>query len=93
MFFGDGDSSKLSEEELKVLMSLRRMVETKNIIALTPDQSKLALEMIDWFYQWKSVLRLGASLRNVALLLTGLLALWWAGQGWVIDFIRQAAGR
>lgn len=92
MFFGKGDSSKLNEEEAKMLSGLRRMVETGHIVALNSDQSILALEMIDWFTQWKSVLRLGASLRNVALLLTGLLALYWAGQDWIVDFIKQSAG-
>lgn len=76
-----------------MLAGLRRMVETGHIIALNPDQSGLALEMIDWFMQWKSVLRLGASLRNVALLLTGLLTLWWMGQDWIVDFIQRSAGK
>ena len=93
MFFGKGDSSKLNDDEQKVLSNLRRMVETGHIIALAPDQSVLAIEMIDWFMQWKSVLRLGASLRNVALLLTGLLTIWWVGQDWFIGFIQRVAGK
>jgi hypothetical protein len=93
MFFGKGDSSKLNEDEAKLLSGLRRMVETGHIVALNADQSTLALEMIDWFTQWKSVLRLGASLRNVALLLTGLLTLWWMGQDWIVEFIQRAAGK
>lgn len=88
MFLGKGDSSQLDEEEQKTLANLRRMIETGHIVALSPDQTKLALEMVDWFSQWRSVLRLGASMRNVGLLLAGLLSLWWAGKEQIIEFIR-----
>jgi hypothetical protein len=88
MLTGNGDSSKLTEAELKTLTELRRMVETKHIVSLTPDQTELVLEMIDWFSQWKSVLRLANSIRNVALLLGGLLVIWWTTKENLAEWIR-----
>ncbi len=88
MLTGNGDSSKLTEEELHTLSALRRMVETNHIVSLSPDQTKLVLEMIDWFSQWKSVLRLAASLRNVSLLLGALLGFWWVSKETMVEWIR-----
>lgn len=89
MLTGDGDSSKLAEQELHVLAAIRRMVETKHIVSLTPGQTGLVLEMIDWFSQWKSVLRLLNSLRNVSLVLGGLLVAWWTSKEVLADWIRS----
>jgi hypothetical protein len=89
MLTGNGDSSKLEQEELHILAALRRMVETKHIVSLTPDQTDLVLEMIDWFSQWKSVLRLLHSLRNISMLLGGLLVVWWTSKEAIVMWIRS----
>lgn len=93
MLTGNGDSSKLTAAELKTLTELRRMVETRHIVSLTPDQTELVLEMIDWFSQWKSVLRLADSVRNVTVLLGGLLALWWASKEQIVEWIRGVVSK
>lgn len=89
MLTGNGDSSKLTATELKTLSELRRMVETKHIIALSSDQSQIVLEMIDWFIQWKSLLRLANSVRNVAFLMGGLLVIWWSSKEAIAAWVRE----
>lgn len=89
MLTGNGDTSKLGEEEQHVLAALRRMVETGHLVSLNQGQTTLVLEMIDWFSQWKSVLRLLHSIRNVTVLLGGLLVAWWAGQEAIVAWIRS----
>lgn len=88
MLTGNGDSSKLTATELKTLAEIRRMVETKHIVALNAEQTQIVLEMIDWFVQWKSALRLANSIRNVALLLAGLLMLWWTSKEALAEWVR-----
>lgn len=93
MLTGNGDSSKLEAKEIEVLAALRRMVETGHVVALSPSQTDLVLEMIDWFSQWKSVLRLASSLRNVALLLGGLLTVWWTTKDGIVTWLRGVIGQ
>lgn len=88
MLTGNGDSSKLTQTELKTLAEIRRMVETKHIVALNPEQTEIVLEMIDWFVQWKSALRLANSIRNIALLLAGLLMIWWTSKEALAEWVR-----
>lgn len=88
MLTDNGDSSKLTGDELQTLAALRRMVETKHLVALSPQQTQLVLEMIDWFSQWKSVLRLANSLRNVSMLLGGLLLIWWTTKESLAEWVR-----
>lgn len=86
MFWGKGDSSKLDDEQRRTLENLRRLVETGHVIALDSDQAQLAIEALDWYQQWTSVMKLARSVRNTALLVAGLLALWWGMQDSIRDW-------
>ncbi len=87
MFWGKGDSSKLEEREAKTLADLRRMVETGHIVALTPEQSQLAIRALDWYEMWESTFKLIGSIRNTVILLGFLITLWWTTEGRVLDFL------
>lgn len=92
MFWGNGDTTKLSEEERTTLGHLRRMVETGHLVALSPKESETALAAIQFYGSWLSSLRLLNSVKNVALLIGALLAIWWASQGAVLDWIKAGVG-
>ncbi len=87
MFWGKGDTSKLEDREAQTLSDLRRMVETGHIVALTPEQSQLALRALDWYEMWESTFKLLGSIRNTAILLGFLIGLWWTTEGRVLDII------
>lgn len=89
MFWGKGDSSKLDEETTQTLAHLRRMEETGHIVALTHEQTQVALRAVIFYGQWESILRFLTSLKNVALLVGALLGIYWVSEGWIIDRIRQ----
>lgn len=88
MFWGNGDSTKLTEEERVTLDHLRRMVETGHISALSPKESEIALAAIQFYGSWMASLRLLNSVKNVALLIGALLAIWWASQGAVAEWVK-----
>lgn len=90
MWWGRGDSSKLGEQERQTLDNLRRLTETGHIVALDPDKTEVAEAAVDFFDNWSSVLTLLSSLKNVALLVGALLAMWWATEGWIVEFIQRA---
>lgn len=92
MFWGRGDSSKLDEDEKKTLGHLRRLTETEHVLALDPQRSEQAIRAIAFFGQWESMLKFLNSVKNVALLVGALLAIYWATQGSIIDFIQRVAG-
>ena len=92
MFFGNGDSSRLDEGTAKTLSHLRRMTETGHLVALNPQQSDIAIKALDFYSQWESAARLARSIRNTGLLVTGLLGLWWLGQGHIVKFIERVSG-
>lgn len=93
MFTGKGDTSKLTEFEKSVWDAISRLGETGHIVELTPDQSEIALEALSAYRQWMAVWSVARSVRNTALLIGGLLAIYWATQDWLRDFIvRTAAG-
>lgn len=89
MLWGLGDTGKLTEDERTTLAHLRRMVETGHIIALSPQESLLAKEALTMYSRWMSFTAFLNSLRNIGLLVGGLLALWWASQGALIEWIRS----
>lgn len=93
MFWGNGDTSKLSEDERMTLEHLRRMVETGHIVALTPVQAALAVEALSWYGRWIAVGQFLTAVRNVGLLVGGILALWWATQGQLVDWIRSVVAQ
>jgi len=88
MFWGNGDSSRLEDQEAKTLKDLRRMVETGHIVALTADQSKVALRAIDWYQSWEGTFKVLSSIRNTAILLGFLLTLWVVTEGTIADFVK-----
>jgi hypothetical protein len=92
MLWGKGDSSKLQDREVATLSDLRRMVETGHIVALTPDQSELALRALDFYGSFESSLRLMKSLRNGLVLAGFFITLWWATEGQIIDYLRDRLG-
>ncbi len=91
MFWGKGDSARLEDGERETLTHLRRLVETGHIVALDTDLAKIALRAIDFYSQWESVLRLLNSIKNVALMIGALLAIWWASQGAILGWIASNA--
>ena len=93
MFWGKGDSSKLDEETTQTLAHLRRMEETGHIVALTHEQTQVALRAVIFYGQWESILRFLTSVKNVALLVGALLGIYWVSEGWIIDRIRQLLTR
>jgi hypothetical protein len=91
MLWGSGDTSKLNEDERKTLDHLRRMVETGHIVALTPAESKLAQDALNWYGRFIGFGHILQSLRNIGLLAGGLLALWWTSQGAIVEWIRNVS--
>lgn len=94
MFWGHGDTSKLSDQERRTLGHLRRLAETGHLVALDPDSTEVAVYAVEFFGQWVSIIRLLGSLKNVALLVGVLLGVYWATQGAIVDWItRIGAGQ
>lgn len=93
MFWGKGDSSKLDEETTHTLQHLRRMEETGHIVALTHEQTQVALRAVAFYNQWESVLKFFTSIKNVALLVGALLGIYWVSEGWIIERIAQLLQR
>lgn len=89
MFWGRGDSSKLDPGQRELLEGLRRLTETGHIVALDSEDSKVAIEAVGMYANWRSVIRAMTSLKNVGLLVGGILALYWASQGALADWITK----
>lgn len=90
MFWGKGDTSRLEDQEAKTLADLRRMVETGHIVALSPEQSEVALRAITFYDDWESTFRFLGSIRNTVILLGFLATIWYTTEGSVIEFITGA---
>lgn len=91
MFWGKGDTSKLAITEQKTLGELRRLVETGHIIALTPEQSAVAVDAINFYSTVRAVGPLLVAVRNILLFLGSLIAIWWAGHDAIVTFIQAVA--
>lgn len=91
MWWGKGDTSKLDEDQKRTLDNLRRLAETGHIVTLDHDDAMIAIEALDWYRQWTSVGKLMRSVRNIGLLVAGLLGMWWATQGAIADWILKVA--
>lgn len=87
MWWGRGDTSQLGEEEKLTLEHLRRLDETGHLTTLNAQQAAAATRAVAFFGQWESMFRLATSLKNVALLVGALLALYWATEGWIVEKI------
>lgn len=92
MFWGRGDTSRLGDREKETLDHLRRLVETNHIVALDNDEALAAVRAVEFYSQWESMLKLLNSMKNVALLVGALLAIYWATEGWFIEAVSSIAG-
>ena len=87
MFWGNGDSAKLTDEEKQTLDHLRRVVETGHLRSLSPKEVDLLMELIQFYSNWIGSFRLLNSVKNIGLLIGALLAIWWATEGAIIAWI------
>jgi len=92
MFWGNGDSSKLTMEERKTLDELRRLVETGHLIGLTAEQSALALSAIRFYGAVTATTGVLAGFRNVLVWIGGGLAIWWATKDFIDAYIKSTIG-
>lgn len=92
MWWGRGDSSKLTEDEKKTLSDLRRLEETGHLTTLDPGRSGIGVRAVDFYGQWESIIRTMTSVKNIALLVGAILAIYWASEGAAVDWIKHIAG-
>lgn len=92
MWWGRGDTSKLSDEEKVTLAHLRRFEETGHIRALDDKRSETAMRGVDFFAQWESTLRTITSLRNTLVMFGGIIAIWLTFKTQIIAFFTAAGG-
>jgi hypothetical protein len=92
MFWGEGDTSKLTASERKALEELRRLAETGHIVGLSPEPTTIALAAIRVYGSISATYGLLAGIRNTAVMVGALLAIWWACKDAIIQFIQSAAG-
>lgn len=90
MFLGDGDTSRLGAPERKTLEHLRRMAETGHLHALSPKESLIAIEAINFYATVRSARNFLVAMRNVLIFAGGLIALWWALQDGLVDILQKA---
>lgn len=92
MFWGGGDSSKLTMEERKTLEELRRLVETGHIIALTPEQATMAVSALKFYAAVTATSGMLAGMRNVFVWIGGALAIWWGFKDAINAYIKSQVG-
>jgi hypothetical protein len=90
MFWGHGDSSKLSSDERVELDKLRRLVESGHLMALSPDQTKIALAAINFYGTVTATSGLLVGIRNVFYWVAGFAAFWWMSKDAVVTFLKTA---
>lgn len=91
MFWGNGDSSKLTPDEKETLQQLQRLVETGHVVALSPEQSKVALDAIRFYGAVTATTGVLVGARNVAWWIAGLAVAVWAAPDAVKSFIQAIA--
>lgn len=89
MFWGNGDSSKLSADERKTLDELRRLGEIGYIVGLTPEQTQVALAAVNFYSKLTAATGLIAGARNVLLFIGSLFVMYWATQDVVVQILRK----
>lgn len=92
MWWGKGDTSRLEEPERVTLAHLRRLAETGHVVTLESKRSEVAVRAVDFYSNWESFFSLLNSFKNIALLVGAMLAIWWATEGFVLEYIRNAVG-
>jgi hypothetical protein len=88
MLWGQGDSSKLQDDERRTLDHLRRMVETGHIIALSHDQGEVLLRALDRYSDWEGTFRTFKHVRNILGLVGFFVVAWWASGGDPVAFLK-----
>lgn len=91
MFWGNGDSSKLSADERKTLDDLRRLGEVGYIVGLTPEQTVVALAAVNFYSKLTAATGLIAGARNVLLFIGSLFVMYWASQDVIVQIIKKIA--
>jgi len=91
MFWGKGDSAKLTEEEKVTLDDLRRLAETGHIVGLSPEQTEVAVAAINSYAMVRSAWALVIGFRNALVIAAALLGFWWVGHDAVVAFIESVA--
>lgn len=89
MWWGDGDTSKLTEHERKTLNELRRLVETGHLVGLSPEQTKVALAAVTFYQNMTAATGLIAGARNVALFVGSLFVMYWAAQETIVSALKK----
>lgn len=89
MWWGRGDTSQLDEKARATLDHLRRLDETGHLTVLDARRAEIAVRAVQFYDQWESALKLAASIKNVALLVGAILAIYWATEGWIIHRIME----
>lgn len=92
MWWGRGDTSQLDENARLTLDHLRRLDETGHLTVLDARRAEIAVRAVQFYDQWESVLKLASSVKNVALLVGALLAIYWATEGWIVRRIIDIVG-
>lgn len=87
MWWGRGDTSRLDDDVKQTLEHLRRLDETGHLTVLDAQRALIAGRAVDFYAQWESALKLASSVKNVTLLVGGLLAIYWATEGWIVHRI------
>lgn len=88
MFWGNGDSSKLTPEERDTLDTLRRLVESGHVVALSSEQTKVALDAIRFYGAVTATTGILIGVRNVAYWVGGLTMAVWLAPDAVKGFIQ-----
>lgn len=88
MFWGRGDSSKLSVEEKAELEKLRRLAETGHIVTLSPEQTEIALAAIKLYGTVSATSGLLVGARNVCIWVAGLVMFFWTFKDSVTAILR-----
>lgn len=92
MWWGRGDTSQLDEKVRATLDHLRRLDETGHLTVLDARRAEIAVRAVHFYDQWESALKLASSIKNVALLVGALLAIYWATEGWIVHRIIDIVG-
>lgn len=92
MFWGKGDSSKLTPDNKALLENLRALEENGYIIGLTPDESRVAMAAISFYSAVTATTGMLAGMRNVLLFLGSLCVIYWSTKDVLIQFIKSSAG-
>lgn len=87
MLWGNGDSSRLGEDEQRTLSHLRRLVETGHIQGVSERQTETLLRALDWYSDWEGTFRTLKHVRNVLVLMGFFLTAVWASGGDPVQLI------